>query len=593
LRLPISSLRLAALWPALAALATAGVLLGALLPGLIREGAAAELSQTVTVLMPAAPASSGSDDNRLQEWAVATVRGTNLRLTWIDSAGRVLADSDRTSVEIAAMENHADRPEVQAAMATGSGSHVRRSETTGVPYVYAARSLGLPGGGVAVLRQAQPFQGLSAVVGRVFLALALAAATSLAVLGAVSWWLTLRIFRPLGLVMAGAERLAAGDYRQRLALPPQVEVASPASAVNRLAERIGGQIAGTQTERDQLRTILASMSDGVLVTSSEGRTLLANDALRHLFRLTGEVVGALPLELSRQPILSQLVHSTIADAEKHSGTIEIEAPERRTLALTSAPLRHVDGSRGAVVVARDISAFTRLAESRRDFVANVSHELKTPLAAIRGFAETLRDGALDEPATARRFTDRILRQCARLQALLDDLLTLSRLESVADPLTDDGVDLGELVRKSLDEWAAAASLRGLTFTHQLATVPPVAGNANALERLLGNLIENALKYNRAGGHVGVRLRRRGDADAGILDLQHRAVAAAALPRVFERFYRVDQGRARDEGGTGLGLAIVKHVAQSHGGSVEVESELGRGATFRVELPLRPPAGHPT
>jgi two-component system, OmpR family, phosphate regulon sensor histidine kinase PhoR len=238
-----------------------------------------------------------------------------------------------------------------------------------------------------------------------------------------------------------------------------------------------------------------------------------------------------------------------------------------------------------VVVARDTTELTRVADMRRDFVANVSHELKTPLAAIRGYAETLRDGALDEGPTARRFTERILWQCRRLQALLDDLLTLSRLEGVTPPPQREPVDLAALVRRTVELLAASAREKRVAVEVVEEPLPPVPGDADALERLLTNLLDNALKYNRPDGQVTVRLRREGGqavievSDTGI------GIPQEALARIFERFYRVDKGRAREEGGTGLGLAIVKHVAQSHGGQVEVDSRIGRGSTFRVRLPF--------
>jgi two-component system phosphate regulon sensor histidine kinase PhoR len=237
------------------------------------------------------------------------------------------------------------------------------------------------------------------------------------------------------------------------------------------------------------------------------------------------------------------------------------------------------------VVARDTTELTRVADMRRDFVGNVSHELKTPLAAIRGFAETLRDGALDEPPVARRFTERILEQCRRLQALLDDLLTLSRLETVA--LRErEPVELEDLVRRAVDVLAPLAREKRVEVDVVTTRIPAVLGEADAMERLVLNLLENALKYNRPDGRVTVLLSAPGPEvllevrDTGI------GIPPESLPRIFERFYRVDKGRAREEGGTGLGLAIVKHVAQAHGGQVEVDSRLGRGTTFRVRLPAR-------
>jgi two-component system phosphate regulon sensor histidine kinase PhoR len=233
---------------------------------------------------------------------------------------------------------------------------------------------------------------------------------------------------------------------------------------------------------------------------------------------------------------------------------------------------------------RDVTEAERLDRVRTDFVANVSHELKTPLAAIRGCAETLVDGALDERATALRFSERILEQCRRLEELLDDLLTLSRLESPEPLRAPERVDLAELAREAVELVAARAAAKPVTLELEPGAAPAVEGDWESLLRLLTNLLDNAIKYNRPGGAVAVRLGERDSlatievADTGI------GVPPAHRARIFERFYRVDTGRAREEGGTGLGLAIVKHVAQAHRGRVEVESEPGVGSTFRVLLP---------
>ena len=249
---------------------------------------------------------------------------------------------------------------------------------------------------------------------------------------------------------------------------------------------------------------------------------------------------------------------------------------------------------GAVVVARDVTHSARIDEMRRDFVANVSHELKTPLSAIRGLAETLRDGALEDSTAAARFTERILAQCRRLQELLDDLLALSRLEAADREVEPEPVDLPAVARRAVETVQEAASARGVEMILRGSDqrLPRVLGERESLERLLLNLLDNAVKYNRPGGRVEVALGvvRDDGRDEAVLEVSDTGIGIAQddLPRIFERFYRVDKGRARDgrdQGGTGLGLAIVKHIAHSYGGRVEVESEPEVGTTFRVRLPL--------
>ncbi|HBL27795.1 MAG TPA: hypothetical protein DD490_13235, partial [Acidobacteria bacterium] len=433
-RLP-PKLRLAPLWPALAAVLTATALLWAVQPKLLQKSAEVQLLDTLRTLTPVVAQArlqraGSADPLALQRWVESlSSQGveTGLRITLVESDGRVIADSSRSAAQIAAMENHAEREEIRTAFATGEGVAVRRSATTGRLYVYAARTATDPQGRLFAVRLAEPVAHLETLRGQIAGAMLLAALAGGLISLVISWWIDRNVFRPFRHLVAGASALADGRER-RVEIPEEEELAALALALNRLAETAEAQFDAVRAERDQLKAILASMSEGVLVVGGNGRALLANPAFSSLFDLQGEVTGQTVLELLRQPELVRLVEDTLRLGRPQSGQVEL-APERRTLLLASAAL--AGGERGAVVVARDMTEMTRVADMRRDFVGNVSHELKTPLAAIRGFAETLRDGALDEPAVAQRFTERILDQCRRLQALLDDLLTLSRLETVA------------------------------------------------------------------------------------------------------------------------------------------------------------------
>ncbi|HUP42279.1 MAG TPA: ATP-binding protein [Thermoanaerobaculia bacterium] len=617
----VPKLELASLWPALAAILLATVLLWALIPRLVERGAAQQLGESLEVLAPVVaarlPAASDELQAPLQDEIVELAGGSTLRLTLISGDGTVLADSARTLAQVAAMENHAGRPEVAGALATGEGWSVRRSTTTDARYAYAARAYTGPDGRLYVARLAQPLAELSRLRRSLAGVMGLAAAAALVVALAVLVWLSRRFFRPLARLVDGASAFAAGEYHRRLEPPEEPHLAALAEALNRLAARVEEQIARVRSERDHLEAIVRSMSDGVLVTDREGRALLANPEFRRLFALAGEVAGRTPLELTRRGELARLVAATLERAEARTAVVEMRSPERRTVALAATPLaadrpaangaagpraaRAVAGGAparvldGAVVVARDTTQATRLDEMRRDFVANVSHELKTPLAAIRAYAETLRDGALEDRPAAQRFVGRILDQSRRLQALLDDLLTLSRLESLEQPSRAEPVDLPAVLRRAVElvEESARARKVAVRLEEPAEPVPPVVADREGLERLAINLLENAVKYNREGGRVTVRLSRAagggpgGERAQAVLEVADTGIGIpeAALPRIFERFYRVDKGRGRAEGGTGLGLAIVKHVAQSAGGLVEVESELGAGTTFRVRLPL--------
>ena len=575
-------LRLAPLWPALAAVLTATPLLWILLPGLFEQTAMVQLDETLHILTPIVRERAGSPGADLQTWMRQLASDSDFRITLIRRDGTVLADSSVPAYRLPELENHGDRAEVRQALARGAGSSVRESETTGQSYVYAARSFTDARGRLLVLRLAEPLEELDTLRGRLAAAMALATGVAGVAILFTVLWINRRIFEPVYRLIAGARDLANGRV-SRVEVPDEDELAAVAHALNHLAATAEAQFAVVRNERDHLKAILSSMSEGVLVVGGDGRALLVNPAFRRLFDLAGDVAGRPVLEILRHPELARVVGDTLKLGTSQNGEMELRTPERRTLLLASAAL--AGGERGAVVVARDTTELTRTADMRRDFVANVSHELKTPLAAIRGYAETLHDGALEETATARRFLDRILSQCRRLQALLDDLLTLSRLEGVEPPSEREPVDLADIVHRAAELLSASAREKQVRIELDEQPVPPLRGDADSLERLVLNLLDNAIKYNRPDGAVVLRLLDAGSevvlevTDTGI------GIPQDALARIFERFYRVDKGRAREEGGTGLGLAIVKHVAQAHGGQVEVESRIGQGTTFRVRLPL--------
>ncbi len=575
-------IRLAFILPTLTALAVSIPLIWYLLSGLLQQGAATQLLHALPVVTGLVEEHLALPPEALQAQIEDLAATKELRITIVDQSGTVLADNARSWTQVQAMDNHADRPEIAVARAQGDGSSVRRSATTDLVYVYAARTLADQDGRLFTVRLAQPVQGLQALRRELALVLIVAAAAALMAMTGWLWWLQRQISRVAPELLESAKHLENGDFSYRISISRQTELGRLGRFLNRIADQADRQIQDLTTQREHLLTVVSSMREGVLVTDEEGFTRLANPAFCHLFGIRGEVEGRTPLELTRETELEDLIVSTLTTGEPALAEIDAESPKVRTIALATASLgRGV----GAVVVARDITDLVLLGRMRRDFVANVSHELKTPLTAIRGYAETLRYGEIDSEETLSRFLDRILQQCARLQALLEDLLTLSRLESLEDGSERSPIQLDNLLQECLASIAPQATEKQIELEVESRSKPTFRGDRDALERLVINLLDNAVKYNRVGGSVRADLEQREEeivfevSDTGI------GIPADSLNRVFERFYRVDKGRSRDEGGTGLGLAIVKHVAQLHGGRVEVQSRLGKGSTFRVHLPI--------
>ena len=574
-------LRLALALPAFAALLVSTGILWVLLSNLQRQSAASQLLYTLPIVADSLTGRLSMEPRELQDLVHELTRGTEVRMTVIRADGLVAADSERSWDQVERMDNHAGRPEISAALESGQGWSVRRSATTGLYYVYAARVVASAEGRF-VLRLAQPLAGLQELrrsLGWVLIAASLAA---LLAMSGLLWWVEWRISKALPDLVAGAERLERGEFGHRVALPSDPELARIGKFLNRVSEEARTRIDDLETERAHLRAVVASMGEGVLVTDSEGFVWLANRAFERIFEVRGETAGRSPLELTRQTQLEDLIVSTLVTSAGSTAEIEVQGQPSRHVALASTPLGE---GLGAVVVARDITDVIRLTQVRRDFIANISHELKTPLSAIRGYTETLRDGAMQEPEASSRFLGRILQQCSRLQTLLEDLLTLSRLENLEGHLERRTVDLERILDDCLETLAPQIAEKQILLEVEESPIPTLSGDAEALQRLFINLLDNAIKYNRKGGLVTVQLKPEPDwvvfqvHDTGI------GIPTASIDRVFERFYRVDKGRSRDEGGTGLGLAIVKHVAQLHGGKVEVESRLGEGSTFRVFLPV--------
>jgi two-component system phosphate regulon sensor histidine kinase PhoR len=416
--------------------------------------------------------------------------------------------------------------------------------------------------------------------------IAVAAVVALALLAGFGLYLARRFGAALHAIAAVAEEFAEGRLERRLATVATDEAAAAVDALNTMADRLRLRIAGITDARARLETVLESMVEGVLVLDQSGRVLLANPALDAIFELRGQpTLGRSYLEVLRHHSLVELIKSVLETRASQAREITLAAPIERHLQV-QASVRPGSGERQvfAVLVFHDITEIKRLERVRKDFVANVSHELKTPLTSIKGYVEALIDGAKDDPKKCAEFLAIVKKHTDGLGAIVSDLLQLSAIESGRYRWRRDPVALADLIEKALRLVAPAAEAKRQRLTVLGVETGVLCGDPPRLQEVITNLLDNAIKYTPAGGAITIETRDAGAHVAVTVTDTGIGIPAADLPRIFERFYRVDRARSRELGGTGLGLAIVKHIVEAHGGEVAVESDLGKGSRFTVTLP---------
>jgi two-component system phosphate regulon sensor histidine kinase PhoR len=511
-----------------------------------------------------------------------------VRLTLVGGDGRLLCDSKRPPDSLDAPGTH---PEVLAALAEGSARSVRFGASADTRLLYVAWRQGR-GEAVRVVRVAVPITAVeegSADVRRVavigFLAAALLALATAALL---SRGMLRRIRRLVGF----AQRVAAGVPAPYLAAERRDDLGMLEAQLAAMARGVAETIAQLRLEQERLEAILRGMVEGVLVSDLTMRVVLLNARARELLAIPAEVDGrgrAL-VELVRDLAFQELAHELRAGAPVVSRDIALGGGDGHILQVNAGRLSGEDGEAfGFVLVLHDVTELRRLEVVRRDFVANVSHELRTPLTAIKGYAETLLGSAGNDRETARRFLEVIDRHSERLGRLTDDLLTLSDLELGRTSLHLAPVEVSVVVDDVLQILSERASRAGVRIGSQVVPgTPAVLADGDRLRQVLINLVDNAIKYTSAGGHVAVRAGRVTGASSDMVEIAVEddgiGIPAQDLPRLTERFFRVDKARSRALGGTGLGLAIVKHIVQAHGGRLEIASAVGQGTTVRVILP---------
>jgi two-component system phosphate regulon sensor histidine kinase PhoR len=516
---------------------------------------------------------------------VGQAADNGIRITVILPDGQVIGDSKEDTAQ---MGDHSDREEILTALEGGMGYSVRQSPTLGIHMMYVAVPVKNSEENQAVVRTSIATTEMNLALRDMLKKIALCGLAVAIGAALLSLFVSRRISRPIAAMERIASGFSKGQLESRIPIWPTHELSSLGRTLNTMARQLDERIRSTTRQRNELEAILASMVESVIAVDWEGHIVSLNRAAARLLRIDPEQVHGQPIELVIRDVgLRDFVQEILRDAQPHESELMLPIDGPRFFHVHGAPLpgdQHPKG--GAVIVLHDITRIHHQGRLRQDFVANVSHELKTPVTSIQGFLEAVSDMGFDDPDKVKQYLAIVTRHAERLNAIIDDLLTLSRLEEDVNrrDILFSETDLCDVVRSSVELSAIKAQEKSI----HLDTVdsPPVIVRVNGalLEQALVNLVDNAIKYSDSGQSVKIELRQDETQMQIVVSDQGCGIPGKHHARLFERFYVVDKGRSRKMGGTGLGLAIVKHIANVHGGTVGLESEFGEGSIFTLCLP---------
>ncbi len=525
------------------------------------------------------------DEARIDEACKQAAAATLTRLTVILPSGEVVGDSESDPAQ---MENHRDRPEVQKAFADENSASIRYSATLKKNLMYVALPIHAQGKVAAVLRAARPVSAIEEKLDSIRLKIAVGGLLMAALAAGISFFVSRRIVRPIEYIKQGVEQFARGNLKQPLLPPATLELAALAEAMNAVALQLQTRIETVISQKNEYESVLAGMVEGVVALDRNENIITINRAAMNILgQKLSDFRGRSLYELTRNSALYQVVADSITTGKITEGDMVFHGDEKRIVHTQSIPLRDpAEKCIGTLLVLNDVSQLRQLETIRRDFAANVSHEIKTPLTAIKGFVETLLQGAAQNPEDSRRFLEIINKHVDRLDAIVGDLLALARLEQQEGlpTLTLERKRLLDILQAAVQIVQPKAEAKKMRLEVSCADDLFLEVDQALLDQALVNLLDNAVQYSPENSLVQVNVQLNAMAVNITVADNGPGISAKHLPRLFERFYRVDKARSRKLGGTGLGLAIVKHAVQAHGGQVGVESTVGQGSIFEIRLP---------
>ncbi|WP_017813752.1 MULTISPECIES: two-component system histidine kinase PnpS [Paenibacillus] len=521
--------------------------------------------------------------------SVAIGKLTDSRVTFIEQDGTVIGDSQS---DPRSMNNHKDREEIVAAQANGLGSAIRYSNTLQENMLYVAAPVHKQGQFDGYIRLSMSLQAVENGVRSAWTVMGISLAVLFLVAALVSYRVASSLTRPLEHITRVANRISRLDYGARVKLERQDEIGDLGKAIDNMADSLEMQLKVIRDNEDLLQSVLANMTGGMVMVEFNGNVALVNRFAEEMLGISSKrIIGKSYQEFKQHYELSKLLGEGLRRKERIHDEQTLYNPEPRLIEIDGVPMFEDDDTyRGMLFLIQDVSNIRRLERMRSEFVANVSHELKTPIAAVKGFAETLLSGGVQDEQTARSFLQIIYDESERLNRLIGDILELSKIESKRSPLNFSPIHLQPFFDTIREMLNSSAAKKNITMTMNVPEELFMEADEDRLRQIAVNLISNAINYTQDGGKVTLDVKEvmspEGEeriqfdvSDTGM------GIPRKDLPRIFERFYRVDKARSRSSGGTGLGLSIVKHLVELHHGMVTVESEVNIGTTFTVNLPL--------